>query len=165
MKKVLVLIIAFCIISCNQSKKEKSNDKASITEIVEETANFDWLLGEWIRTNEVQGKETFENWKKVSVDEYTGIGFTIKNGDTIKQEKMHLAKADDKWELNVKVLDETESVTFNMSSFSANEFICENHEIDFPNTIKYWKDGDLLNATVANGEMKIEFKFQKKDTQ
>ena len=49
--------------------------------------NFDWLLGKWKRLNDEVGKETFENWNKISLSKYLGIGFTMQRGDTIKREK------------------------------------------------------------------------------
>ena len=123
--------------------------------------NFDWLLGKWKRLNEEEGKETFENWGKVSVNEYSGIGFTMQNGDTIKQENIQLIKVDKKWNLVVKVPDEAESITFKMTQFNEKEFVCENHEIDFPNKIKYWKNGYRINASVSNSEMEIPFEFER----
>ena len=111
MKKVLILCIGIMIASCNQTKKIE---------------NFDWLVGKWIRLNEEEGKETFENWKKISPAEYVGIGFTMQDGDTIKQESIRLIKSDQKWKLVVKVPEEAESITFSGTSHTENEFIVEN---------------------------------------
>ena len=159
MKKILLLLIGILIISCNQSKKKnQQTDEKSITE---KSENFDWLLGKWKRLNEEEGKETFENWKKVEETEYSGIGFTMQNGDTIKQEKIQLKKTNGKWNLTVKVPEEPESITFNGTSHTKNEFTCENTEIDFPNKIKYWKNGDKIYATVSGGEMELSFEFEK----
>jgi len=159
MKKILILLIGVLIISCNQSKKESSNKEA--VELTEKLENFDWLLGKWKRINEEEGKETFENWDKLSESEYAGIGFTMQNGDTIKQEKIRLIKINGKWDLTVKVPEESESTSFEMTKYNESEFICENKEIDFPNMIKYWKNGDMINASVSGGDMEIAFEFEK----
>ncbi len=37
--------------------------------------NFDWLLGDWQRSNEKAGMETYESWKKISSTEYLGHWF------------------------------------------------------------------------------------------
>ena len=154
MKKILILLIGILITSCNQTKKEKQKDEIK-------SENFDWLLGKWKRLNEEEEKETFENWNKINETEYSGIGFTMQNGDTIKQEKIRLTKTSGKWNLTVKVPEESESITFNGISHNETEFTCENNEIDFPNKIKYWKNGNRINAMVSGGEMEIPFEFEK----
>ena len=147
--------------SCNQSKKEKQKEEIKSETMIEKSENFDWLLGKWKRLNEEEGKETFENWNKINETEYSGIGFTMQNGDTIKQEKIRLTKTSGKWNLTVKVPEESESITFNGISHNETEFTCENNEIDFPNKIKYWKNGNRINAMVSGGEMEIPFEFEK----
>jgi hypothetical protein len=159
MKKLLILLIGVLSISCNQSKKASSNTKTA--EVSEKSIDFDWLLGEWKRLNEEEGKKTFENWEKISDAEYLGIGFTMQRGDTIKQEKIRLINTSGKWNLTVTVPEEKESITFKMTNHSGNEFTCENNEIDFPNKIRYWKDGNKIKASVSNAEMVIPFEFEK----
>lgn len=159
MKKILILLIGILIISCNQSKKKSL--KIETPELTEKSTNFDWLLGEWERLNEEEGKKTFENWNKISNTEYSGIGFTIQNGDTLKQEQIQLINTGGKWNLTVKVPEEVESITFKMTNHSDDEFTCENIEIDFPNKIRYWKNGNKINASVSNTEMEIQFEFEK----
>ena len=161
MNRILILLIGILIISCNQNKKEKTKGDSNISEQIENSQNFDWLLGNWKRLDEEEGKETFENWDKISEMDYSGIGFTMQNGDTIKQEKIRLTKTNGKWNLTVKVPEESESITFNGVSHNENEFTCENNEIDFPNKIKYWKNGQKINASVSNSEMAISFEFEK----
>lgn len=45
--------------------------------------NFDWILGEWKRTNEKIGHNTYEKWTKISATEYRSFGFTLSGLDTI----------------------------------------------------------------------------------
>ena len=82
-------------------------------------------------------------------------------GDTIKQEKIQLINTSEKWNLTVKVPEEVESITFKMTNHSENEFTCENTEIDFPNKIRYWKNGDKISASVSNTEMEIQFELKR----
>ena len=163
MKKIMILLIGILIISCSQTKKENSKPTENSPELTKQTESFDWILGKWKRLNEEEGKETFENWEKISETEYSGIGFTMQNGDTIKQENIRLIKSNDRWNIIVKVPEETESIIFTGISHSENEFTCENNEIDFPNKIKYWKNGNKINASVSNTEMEIPFEFEKLD--
>ena len=84
-KIVLLLLIAtLSFSSC--SEKANQETEARLEEKVKE--NFDWLLGSWKRNNEEEGKETFEIWEKRNSSEYSGIGFTMQNNDTLKQEKI-----------------------------------------------------------------------------
>lgn len=145
--------------SCNQKGSQKAD--LNPTTKIEKPENFDWLLGKWKRLNEEEGKQTFENWKKISETEYFGIGFTMQNGDTLKQERIQFTKTSGKWNLTVKVPEESESITFKGVSHNENGFACENNEIDFPNRIKYWKNGNKINASVSGGEMEISFEFEK----
>lgn len=161
MKKILILLVGIFMISCNQRKKEHQKIEVESAEVIESVENFDWLLGKWQRLDEEEGKETFENWEKVKKTEYSGIGFTMQNGDTIKQERIKLLEVNGKWNLIVKAPEEQESITFTGVSHSKNEFTCENKEIDFPNKIKYWKNENRLNAMVSGGEMEIPFEFEK----
>jgi hypothetical protein len=159
MKQILILLIGITFLSCHQSTKESSGSKTS--ESIMESEGFDWLLGNWKRLNEEAGKETFENWEKTSDSEYLGIGFSMQDGDTIKQENIRLIKAGENWDLIVKVPEETQAVKFKGISHHESAFTCENNEIDFPNKIKYWKSGDRLKASVSNAEMEIPFEFEK----
>ena len=163
MKKIVILsITAIAILflsSCTSKNSEES--KTQNNEISKSTENFDWLLGNWKRNNEKENRETFEIWKKKNNSEYYGIGFTLQNNDTIKQEKIKLTKLNNNWILEVKVPEETESIIFNLTSIGNKEFICENKEIDFPKKIKYWKNGTKINALVSGDEMEIPFEFER----
>jgi hypothetical protein len=161
MKKILILLIGISIISCNQTQKEKQEDEIKSPTTIQKSENFDWLLGKWKRLKEEEGKETFENWNKITETEYFGIGFTMQNGDTIKQEKIRLKKINGKWDLTVKDPEESQTIIFKGISHDENQFTCENNEIEFPNKIKYWRNGNRINATVSGGEMEILFEFEK----
>jgi len=152
---IISLIISFTFTSCNTKNKYNTNS------INEKSENFDWLLGKWKRNNEEQGKETFENWEKISNSEYSGIGFTIQNGDTVKQEKIKLIKSNKKWILIVKVPEETESLTFKITDLNKKSFTCKNDSLDFPKMIKYWKDGVKIKALVSGDDLEIPFEFEK----
>ncbi len=158
--KILIVLLVISFVSCTQGVKDQESDNTPIASI-EKMENFDWLLGEWKRLNEAEGNETFEKWEKIHENEYVGIGFTMRYGDTIQQEKMSLLKTGKKWNLSVRMPDETEATTFVGTNHDADQFTCENNEIDFPNKIKYWRNGEKLNASVSNAEMEIAFEFEK----
>lgn len=140
---ILINSVMILLFSCNTGQK-----------------NFDWLLGDWQRINEKAGQETYESWGKISSTEYEGLGFTMQDGDTIWQERIKLIQRDGVWDLMVISPDEAKYTSFRMTSQKAFEFTCVNEEHDFPNEIKYWKDGNLLRALVSGSDMKISFDFE-----
>ena len=107
------------------------------------------------------GKETFENWKKTNDNEYKGIGFTLQNSDTLSQEQMKLIQTNGKWNLLVKTPDEKDFIKFDMAELAENKFECKNDTLDFPKLIKYWKNGDKMNAIVSGDSLKLSFEFER----
>lgn len=155
LKCTAITLIAFAFTMCNTKQNEKTESTTTKFE------NFDWLLGKWQRINEEQGKTTFENWGKASNSEYNGIGFTIQNNDTINQERMKIVEIDGQWNLFVKTLEEKEFIKFEMSEIEENKFECKNDTLNFPKLIKYWKDGNKINALVSGDSLKLSFEFKR----
>jgi hypothetical protein len=148
LKIAAIILIALSFTMCNSKQNES-------------TKNFDWLLGKWQRINEEQSKTTFENWEKNNNSEYNGIGFTIQNNDTISQETMKIVETNGKWNLLVKTLEEKEFIRFEMSEIQEDKFECKNDTLDFPKLIKYWKNGNKINALVAGDSLKLSFEFKR----
>ena len=148
LKFTAIILIAFVFTMCNSKQNES-------------TENFDWLLGKWQRINEEQGKTTFENWEKINDSEYNGIGFTIQNNDTISQETMKIVETNGKWNLLVKTPDEKDFIKFEMTEIADDKFECKNDILDFPKLIKYWKNGDKMNAIVSGDSLKLSFEFER----
>jgi len=161
MNKILILLMLSLMISCQFKSDDKKNISKKELTITTTHQNFDWLLGKWKRTNEEPGKETFENWEKISDTAYVGIGFTMQASDTLKQESIKLFKNKKTWVLEVKTPEDTKATAFKMTQFSKDSFTCENHAIDFPNVIKYWKNEAKMNASVAGDDFEIAFEFEK----
>lgn len=159
MKNILSLILmagtVFAVGSCNSISNQKKNT------IDQQGGEFDWLVGNWLRLNEEADKTTYENWEKSSSNGYVGIGFTMHNSDTIKQERMQIEKMNGAWILTVKVPEEKESIPFPITQILKDEFVCKNDSLDFPRTIKYWKEGDRIRALVAGDSLKINFEFER----
>ena len=164
MKKYLGIIALLIISSLFLGSCAENTNKETKTKVEENksTENFDWLLGDWKRNNEEAGKATFEVWTKISSYEYYGIGFTMQNNDTLKQEKIRLIKSGGEWDLKVQPQDELSPITFKMTSYTDQEFICENKELDFPKSIKYWKEGKKIKAIVSGDDMEIAFEFERR---
>ena len=154
LKFLVITFIAFAFTMCNTKQSENTETKNKKSE------NFDWLLGKWQRANEEKDKTTFENWEKINNSEYNGIGFTIQNNDTISQEIMRILKTDGKWDLFVKTPEEKDFIKFEMSEIKEDRFEFKNDTLDFPKLIKYWKNGDKINALVSGDSLEIPFEFR-----
>lgn len=157
-KKVFIVLIGLGLMSCQQEKKEQ--EVHGDVEALEVTQNFDWLLGQWSRTNEEEGKETFEYWTKKGDLEYEGLTFTMQNNDTTWQENFKLIEINGDWQLEIKSPKEPKPTIFKMTSFGSNQFTCENAELEFPNKIIYWKGKETLAATVSGRDLEILFEYQ-----
>lgn len=159
MKKLTIISIFFIFISCNSTEDKK-------TEVQDETtmnANFDFLAGEWFRTNDAEGRKTFEIWKKNNDSTYLGHGFTMKGKDTIWQERVVLSPVKGEWYFQVKSPKDSISTNFKLTEYTDTSFVCENQQNEFPKIIQYIKNGeDRFHAEISADTIKIDFEFQKK---
>lgn len=154
--RIIILSVSLFIIACSSNKNENSNKPVSYTGY-----DFDFLLGEWNRTNDEEGKKTFENWKKENDSTYIGVSFTLKDSDTIWQENTILSPIDGIWYYQVKMRGDKESTNFKVIDYENNSFTSENKQNEFPKTIRYWKKDQTLNAEIADDEIKVPFVFEK----
>ena len=165
MKSIIILTTSILLLSCNQSSHNNKNEALAIVASTktesELSQNLDWLIGNWKRRNEESGKETFENWKKINPNNYSGIGFTIQKGDTISQEKMDIIASNGKWTLIVTLPNKKDATQFEITELNNNEFVCINDANDFPKKIQYWLDGEIIKAKISNDNMEILFEFEK----
>ncbi len=153
MEKLLIFVIFTFFLSCN------TNDKKNEAPIP--TQNFDWLLGNWERTNEKEGQQTFETWTKKNDSEYIGLGYTLKNNDTIWMENVLLINKNNHWTFEVTGKGEPKATIFKLSKIEKYSFSCENPENEFPNIIQYNTKDDKLHALISGGEMNIPFEFER----
>ncbi len=147
MKNILLLLVLLFSFSCNCNQKSDES--------------FDWLLGEWQRTNEEENLTTYEYWKKISDTEYEGLGIRLQQTDTLFQENIKLVKSDKTWNLLVITKEDSIPTTFKVTKIESTSFTCENPDNEFPNKIRYFIEGDLLKALVSNEEMEIPFQFER----
>lgn len=152
---ISILSFSSCVVNDKKNEDHTKIEKKKVSE------NFDWLIGKWKRMNETENKETFEIWRKNNATEYLGIGFTILNNDTISQEIIILVKVNEAWDLKVQIQNEPTPIVFKMISYMHGAFICENKENDFPTLIKYWKNGNNLNALISGDDTEISFEFER----
>ena len=117
----------------------------------------EFLIGNWERLNDVDGKSTYEIWNK----DFTGLGITIKNNDTVSKEILSIVYINDKLTLKVEGVNNTPTL-FKFTKLTDTSFVAENPTHDFPTKIKYWLENKQLKAHVSNKEFGIDFVFEKK---
>lgn len=144
--------ILIMIIACEIAPTATQNtSKAGIK-------NFDWLIGEWKRTDDKEGRKTYEYWTKINPEIYQGIGFTLENTDTVFKENIRLLKIDSVY--NFEVIGVNEAPTyFKFTNHTTNKFTCENPENEFPKKIEYHLVGDSLKAIIFGDEFSVPFTF------
>jgi len=151
--KIILIALVFCV-SCGNVNNIQTTQKHE---------NFNWLVGEWIRTNEKPDQTTYENWERISEHEYKGNGFTIsvEDNDTIWSEVIQLIKEANHWSFNVLMKGEKKATKFALSNKKENQFVCKNQLNDFPKMIVYEKMSNQLIATISGGGNEVVFEFER----
>jgi len=126
------------------------------TENIIQKPNF--IIGNWERLTDAKGKKTYENWKT----DFTGLGITIKEKDTVFKEVLSIISINDTLTLKVENVNETGTL-FKITSQTDTSFVAENPTHDFPTKIKYWLENKQLKAHVSNKEFGIDFVFIKRN--
>ena len=159
MRRVLIIVVVIFTVSCKNSPSVDTNIESTTV-----TENFDWLLGNWHRINEKDGKETYEIWNKKTNTEYIGVGFTLQNNDTIWKEDIKLIKSDDDWNFVVAGKGKTNPTIFKLTMIENESFTCNNELNEFPKKIKYSKNENKIIAVISGGEAKVLFEFERLNT-
>ncbi|CAM1345391.1 hypothetical protein [Tenacibaculum amylolyticum] len=120
--------------------------------------NPDFLVGKWKRVNNETGKNTYEIWNS----NFSGLGYTLKDKDTVFKEDLNIVKLDGSTYLQVKGVNENPTF-FKITELSKNSFTCYNNKNEFPKKISYWLENKQLYAKVSNDDFAIDFIFEKMD--
>lgn len=148
--RLLTLLLLLCSITLTSCKKE--------TPVVNISTDFDYLIGDWERTNSKGGSATSEHWRVVNATELRGHGYTIEDEDTVFNERLRIIKKDDQWLLNISGPNEDPTV-FKITANDNRSFTAINPDNEFPKEIKYSYFDDVLTATISSEEMEIPFIF------
>lgn len=115
-----------------------------------------FLVGNWQRLNDKPGQITNENWNS----NFKGLGYTLKNRDTIFKENLSIETINDTLYLKVTGVNKHPTL-FKFTQQTDSSFVCENQLNDFPKKIRYWINNTNLYALVSNDNFKIDFTFKK----
>ncbi|MCH4822675.1 DUF6265 family protein [Gramella lutea] len=154
--KIYTIIFLCLIFSIANNKKE-----ADLRQF-QETENFDWILGEWIRTNGKKELITTETWKKTSVNIYEGTGLSMKNGEKVFRENLRILKKKNDWVYEVTGVN-ADTTNFMLTSISEDSFTAVNPENPFPKEINYRAENGNLIAEISDDGKRIIFEFKRSD--
>lgn len=153
-QKFVLVVFILAIVGCKDNKSVVTDQ----VEAVEVTENFNFLIGDWKRTNDDEGKITYEHWNK-KAQFYGGTGYTMQGADTIWQEEMILFENMQDWYLSITGTHDTTSTNFLVTEIKDGYFKCQNPDNEFPKVIEYSAGDNQLNAAVSAGKDTISFSF------
>jgi len=109
-----------------------------------------WLIGEW--KNQTLKGQSVESWKKLNDSTLLGKSYVLRGTDTVSVEHIRLEEHHGNlyYIPTVKNQNEGKPVTFTMTTSSADHFVFENPEHDFPQKITYNRiNKDSLVAEIS----------------
>lgn len=109
-------------------------------------ANFTGLAGCWERNE--RGLLINEMWMKPAGTSMIGAGRTVKNGKTTDYEFLRIEQREDAIYYIAKPRANAQETAFKLKTWSANDFVFENLEHDFPQRILYKVNGNSLAARI-----------------
>lgn len=115
-----------------------------------------FLIGDWVRINNKKGTITYETWHS----NFKGLGYTLKEKDTIFKEVLSIITLKDTLFLKVKNVNENPTF-FKFTQQTDTSFTCENLKNKFPKKIEYYIENNQLKAVVSVDGFKINFIFNK----
>lgn len=148
MAKILYTIV-FVLTQVSLTYPQDSNNK-----------KLDWILGDWIRTNNDKDQITFEYWEKESDSCFRGIGVTLELEDTVFKEQLQIIWMNNNWHYVVFGVN-PEPTFFNFIAQTDSSFYCENQENDFPKKIAYYFENEMLIAKISDDSREVSFYFEK----
>lgn len=98
-----------------------------------------WLTGTW-KHSSTDGA-IYESWKKESENSLVGMSYTVKEGDTIVFETIHLTEQNDSllYIPKVKYQNDEQPVIFTATIITNEKMVFHNDQHDFPQIISYTK--------------------------
>lgn len=120
------ITLSVFLLSCSwMSKPQPTLDEAS------------WLLGTW--KNKTSRGIIYENWRKISTQEYVGKSYKLNGQDTVLLETVRLIQEGDNLFYIPTVSNQNGGlpIRFHLQEQSASKLLFSNPEHDFPQYISY----------------------------
>ena len=153
-----VLLSVPMLLSCEKTREDPWKDTG-------ELKKFRWLAGDW---HGARGeKSSLESWKLVDGPALSGVGMSIRDGDTTIVETLTLAEQEGKVFYTADVRGNPAPVPFEMVKWDSSQAVFENLSHDFPQRIIYFPiEKDSLHVRIEgdqNGNLlHMTFGFSRK---
>jgi hypothetical protein len=128
--------------------------------VAEKAALPDWMTGAWVRSD--GDKWADEYWTPPRAGVMIGASRSGK-GETLQfWEHMRIVREADGKFAFWAIAGDQKPVRFVAVKMSAAEIVFENPEHDFPQRIRYWREGEELKARISliDGSKPTEFSFR-----
>ena len=120
----------------------------------------EWMTGKWCTAP--AAKQNCEDWSPVTGGAAMGVSTTVKDGKTVNTEAMMIVTLSGKLTYVAKPSDAAEPTRFPLVSRRETELVFENREHDYPQRIRYWRDGEALMAEIslADGSKPMRWRYE-----
>ena len=108
-----------------------------------------WLVGEWC-TEAKAGKQTCEHWAPMAKGEMPGTSETRRGTAIVSAETMRIVERDGRLLFHAEPRGQAPA-DFPASAARTGpmEAVFENRAHDYPQRIRYWREGEMLMAEIA----------------
>ena len=119
-----------------------------------------WLVGDW-RT-EGPGEWTSEHWEPVRSDTLQGTGQNGKGDQIVSTDRMTI-KMRDGTAIFIASPNGAPPTEFHEAFRGGQEIIFENPAHDYPQRVRYWRDGELLMAEISlkDGSQPTQWRYRR----
>jgi hypothetical protein len=121
-----------------------------------------WMSGGWCTAMEA-GEQTCEAWSEPVEEHMAGLSRTVKNGAVVSEERMAIGEIKGKLTYIAKPRDAAEPTYFPLLSRGPTELVFENRAHDYPQRIRYWREGEVLMAEIslADGSKPMRWRYER----
>jgi hypothetical protein len=107
-----------------------------------------WMSGAWCTVPEGSA-QTCEVWSQEVAGGIAGLSSTRKDGAEVSSEHMAIGVSQGRLTFVAQPSDAAAPTRFPMVSRGPTELVFENRDHDYPQRIRYWREGDVLMAEIS----------------
>src|SRR3569832_1704200 len=124
-------------------------------------ARFGWLVGDW--REDIAGTWTTEHWHEAPDGTMTGSSGSGQ-GPTVREiETMTISRDGDGAVFTARPGGATSPTAFRQTARGAQDVTFENPGHDYPQRIRYWREGDTLRAEISmkDGSRAMNWRYRR----
>lgn len=130
----------------------------------QEAGPLDWLIGEWCtESTELKGT-TCENWRDMGGGRLSGLGKTWHERFVTIDEQMEIRPDGDSFVYRAEPRGQQAADFRSVSGQPAMSVRFENRAHDYPQVVRYWREGDVLHAEISltDGSKPMRWAYRRK---